>query len=56
MIEDEELERAWRKSRRQRQKVQEEKIWQEFCGEQDIVSHMSNGRVPRFICLLIKLL
>ncbi|XP_052741263.1 uncharacterized protein LOC112047714 isoform X2 [Bicyclus anynana] len=39
-VESEELERTWKTAQRERQKQQEQKIWEEFMNEQDIVQNV----------------
>ncbi|XP_013144005.1 PREDICTED: uncharacterized protein LOC106107619 isoform X2 [Papilio polytes] len=48
-VEDSELERAWRSSRRERVKQQEEKIWNDFIEEQDIVRTVYESDPYQFI-------
>ncbi|XP_014369666.2 uncharacterized protein LOC106719739 [Papilio machaon] len=48
-VEDSELERAWRSNRRERIKQQEEKIWNEFIEEQDIVRTVYESDPYQFI-------
>ncbi|XP_013164324.1 PREDICTED: uncharacterized protein LOC106115476 [Papilio xuthus] len=48
-VEDSELERAWRSNRRERVKLQEEKIWNEFIEEQDIVRTVYESDPYQFI-------
>lgn len=40
----EDLEKTWKITRRERLKKQEEKIWEEFIMEQDIVRNVSQGK------------
>lgn len=46
-VESEALERSWRVARRERLKKQEQKIWEEFVKEQDIVHNISKGETKR---------
>ncbi|XP_068633455.1 uncharacterized protein [Battus philenor] len=48
-VEDSELERAWRSSRRERMKQQEQKIWNDFIQEQDIVQSVCESDRYQFI-------
>lgn len=44
-IEGGELERTWKNARRERAKQREQKIWDEFINEKDIVSVVSEGKL-----------
>ncbi|CAH2048350.1 unnamed protein product, partial [Iphiclides podalirius] len=48
-VEDNELKQAWKSSRRERIKQQEEKIWEEFIQEQDIVHSVCESDPYQFI-------
>ncbi|XP_069359712.1 uncharacterized protein [Maniola hyperantus] len=48
-VESDALERTWRTARRQRLKQQEQKIWEEFVNEQDIVHNMCKEDPYQFL-------
>ncbi|CAG5038350.1 unnamed protein product [Parnassius apollo] len=48
-VEDRELEQAWRSRRRERVRQQEQKIWEEFIQEQDIVQSVYKSDPYQFI-------
>ncbi|VVD04795.1 unnamed protein product [Leptidea sinapis] len=41
-VDNEALEQTWKSSRRERKKQQEQKIWEEFVKEQDIINSVSD--------------
>lgn len=50
-IEDGELDRVWKASRRQRAKDQEQRIWEDFVKEKDIVHNACTG-VYNWLCIV----
>ncbi|RVE45872.1 hypothetical protein evm_009471 [Chilo suppressalis] len=48
-VEGEELERTWKSSRRQRLKQREQKIWEEFVKEQDILNNVCKDDPYQFL-------